>query len=62
MYLDNIEIESDRDILIKEYNKILNKYNKKYTDNELEYKIINYLYKKGFNLEDIKRCMNENKI
>ena len=59
-YLDKIELDSDDDILIHEYNKIKNKYEKKYSGNELEFKIINYLYKKGINIEDIKRCINEN--
>ena len=59
-YLDKIELSNDDNILINEYNKIKNKYIKKYEGNELEYKIINYLYKKGFNIEDIKRCINEN--
>ena len=59
-YLNKINFNSDEDILIHEYNKIKNKYISKYEGNELEYKIINYLYKKGFNIEDIKRCINEN--
>jgi len=59
-YLEKLELDSDEDILIHEYNKIKNKYIKKYEGNELEYKIINYLYKKGFNIEDIKRCISEN--
>ena len=59
-YLEKIELNSDNDILLHEYNKIKTKYTKKYNGNELEYKIINYLYKKGFNIEDIKRCINEN--
>ena len=52
---------NDKDILIKELNKIKNKYEKKYKDNELKYKVINYLYRKGFNIEDIKRYY-ENEI
>ena len=59
-YLEKLELDSDEDILIHEYNKIKNKYISKYEGNELEYKIINYLYKKGFNIEDIKRCISEN--
>lgn len=59
-FIDNIELDNDNNNLIREYNKIYNKYSKKYNGKELEYKIINYLYKKGFNLEDIKRCINEN--
>jgi len=59
-YLERQDFDSDENILLHEYNKIKNKYIKKYSGNELEYKIINYLYKKGFNIEDIKRCINEN--
>ena len=58
--LETIEF-NDNDILIKELNKIKNKYEKKYKDNELKYKVINYLYRKGFNIEDIKRYY-ENEI
>ena len=52
--LEIVEL-NDNDILIKELNKIKNKYEKKYKDKELEYKVINYLYRKGFKIEDIKR-------
>ena len=59
-YLEKTELDSDEDILVHEYKKIKNKYEKKYSGNELQYKIINYLYKKGFEIENIKRCVNEN--
>ena len=42
-------------VLIKEYNKLYNKFSKKYQDNELEYVIKNKLYLKGFNYDDIKK-------
>lgn len=58
-YLENIVFKDDFDILKKELFKIKNKYSNKYNDNEIEYKVINYLFKKGFNIEDIKRCYNE---
>lgn len=48
-YVDNYSI------LIKEYNKLYNKYSKKYQDNELEYTIKNKLYVKGFDYSDIKK-------
>lgn len=57
--LDKSILDSDINVLKKELNKIKNKYSSKYSGNELEYKIINYLYKKGFKLEDIKRCLDE---
>lgn len=43
------------DILVKEYNKLYNKYSKKYKDSELEYVIKNKLFTKGFNYSDIKK-------
>ena len=58
--INNIKFESDDIYLKKEYDKIKNKYCIKYSGEELNYKIINYLYKKGFNIDDIKRCINEN--
>lgn len=57
--LNTIELNSDIDYLKKELEKIKNKYKTKYSGNELEFKIINYLYRKGFNIEDIKRCIDE---
>ncbi len=47
----------DKDILEKEYKKALRKFEKKYKDN-LEYKIRDYLYKKGFDLSEIERVMS----
>lgn len=58
--LDKSILQSDVDILKKELHKIKNKYSNKYNGNELEFKIISYLYKKGFQIEDIKRCLDEN--
>ena len=52
-------LDSDINILKKELSKIKNKYINKYSGNELEFKIISYLYKKGFQIEDIKRCVDE---
>ncbi|MBQ3020672.1 MAG: RecX family transcriptional regulator [Bacilli bacterium] len=60
LYLDSIYLEDDYELLVNELNKILKKYKLKYKDEELKYKVINYLYKKGFNIEDIKRCYDEN--
>ena len=58
-YLNNLDFKDDLDILKKELFKIKNRYSNKYNGNELEYKVINYLFKKGFNIEDIKRCYDE---
>ena len=49
--LDKSILESDIDILKKELHKIKNKYSNKYNGNELEFKIISYLYKKGFQID-----------
>ena len=40
---------------IKEYNKLYSKYSKKYEGYELEYRIKQSLYKKGYDLEEIKK-------
>ena len=58
--LDHKDFKDDYLFLEKELIKIKSKYSKKYNGEELYYKVINYLYKKGFNIEDIKRCYNEN--
>lgn len=57
--LDRQELSDDIDKLRKELFKVKCKYSKKVSGSELEYKVINYLFKKGFDLEDIKRCYNE---
>ena len=44
----NIKIESDDDIKQKEYNKIKTKLQKKYSGEELEYKIRQKMFQKGF--------------
>ncbi len=46
--LDTYTFIDNEDIYIKEYNKLKKKYEKKYEGNELEYKIKNSLYQKGF--------------
>lgn len=60
--LNCVKINTDVDILKKELNKVKNRYSKKYEGNELEYKVINYLFTKGFNIEDIKRCYDEDNV
>ena len=58
--LESKDFDDDYLFLEKELIKIKLKYSKKYKDNELYYKVVNYLFNKGFNLEDIKRCYDEN--
>lgn len=57
-YLEKLNLDSDEENLKKEFDKIIKKYSAKYKDKELEFKLINYLYRKGYNIEDIKRCYN----
>lgn len=59
-YLNFVSFKGDNDILIKELNRVKKKYSFKYSGNELEYKVISYLYKKGFDIGEIKRCYDEN--
>lgn len=47
--LNEFTIEEDKSIYEKEYTKLKNKLSKKYSNEELEYRIKISLYKKGFN-------------
>lgn len=53
--LDKVSLD-DSSILEKEYQKALKKFEVKYKDN-LEYKIKDYLYKKGFDISEIERVI-----
>ncbi len=57
--LSNIN-KNDKTSLEKEYAKIYNKYSKKYTGLTLNTQIKNYLYRKGYNIDDINIILNEN--
>lgn len=46
--LSSYSFPPNDDIYMKEYTKAKNKYSKKYSGNELELKVKNYLYQKGF--------------
>lgn len=50
---DNYKID-DTNIVKKEYDKLYNKYSKKYNDKELYYKIKQAMYQKGLNIDKIK--------
>jgi len=58
--LNKLDINNDNEInlLEKEYQKVLNKYSKKYSDFELRNKIYQSLLMKGFNNDDIKEVMH----
>ena len=57
--VNQIEID-DKDSLIKDYNKIKNKLINKFEDKELEYKIKQKLYSKGYKISEIEGVINEN--
>lgn len=57
--LENIEIGTDITELKKEYNKLYNKYSKKYDDNKLYSIIEQKLYIKGYTKEDINKIKRE---
>jgi len=61
-YLDKYEFNDDYDSLTKELIKVKKKYSNKYNGYDLENRVISYLFKKGYNIDDIKRCYNENQI
>ena len=50
-------IESDNEVLKKEFNKIYNKLKNKYNSYELEKKLKQKLIQKGFKLEDINKLL-----
>ncbi len=56
--LNNIDIEESNEILEKEYQKEYKKLSKKYNGKELETKLKYNLYKKGFNLSNIEKIIN----
>ena len=47
--IDNIKVD-DKKIYEKEYKKLYEKYSKKYSGKELEYKIKEKMYQKGFRM------------
>ncbi len=50
---------NDNNILIKEYNKYLNKYQKKYSDKELKYMLFKKLSSLGFSYEDVNEVLEQ---
>lgn len=59
MYLlDKIEINED-EVLKIELSKAYRKYSKKYEGDNLQYKVRDYLYRKGFDLTNIKGAMSD---
>ena len=54
--LNSYKFKDNPDIIRKEVNKFLRKYQNKYSEEELKYKLKGYLYSKGFsdyNLDDL---------
>lgn len=58
-YLNKIN-KNDTEFLQKEYQKAYIKYGKKYNGQLLNTHVKNYLYRKGYNIEDINLVINEN--
>jgi regulatory protein len=48
----------DLEVLKLEYEKLRMKYQNKFDEKELKIKLTQKLYQKGFNIEDIKKCMS----
>ena len=57
--LHNINIDNKQEI-VKDYKKAYDKYNNKYTDKELKYRIQNYLYRKQYSTEEINEIIDLN--
>ena len=58
LYIINNNIEEDNEIIKKEYNKLIKKLERKYSDNELKQKIKQKLFQKGFSFEEINDLIN----
>ena len=56
--LDNYSFIENMEIVKKEVNKFLRKYQNKYSEEELKYKLKNYLYSKGFEISNIDDLLN----
>lgn len=58
--LDNIHINND--VTLKEMEKVYIKLSKKYSDDELYYKLKNKLYSKGYKMEEINKFIEEKTV
>lgn len=56
--LDKFNIDTNINLLSKEYKKLKCKYEKKYNGKDLEYFVINKLLQKGYTMEEIKKIVN----
>ena len=54
--LENVKVDTS-EALIKDYKKIYSKLSKKYNDNELNYKIKNNLFQKGYKIDEINKIL-----
>lgn len=57
IYLNDSNENNDDFLIKKDYEKILNKYSKKYKDKELIQKVKSYLYSKGYKIDDINKLL-----
>ena len=53
--MSHYKVKTDFDKLEKEYKKLYDKYSKKYEENEINYRIKNKLYQKGYSFEEIEK-------
>jgi len=52
-YINDIELQDNKNIIEKEYEKVYKKLSKKYSGKELEYKVKQKMYSLGFNVSDL---------
>lgn len=57
-YLNKINI-NNKEYLIKDFDKLINKYKNKYNDKELRYVLKNKLFIKGYSTEEIEEVLDE---
>jgi len=54
---DSLNIKGDNNKIKKEYDKLINKYSKKYTGYKLEFTIKQKLYQKGYSIDEINNIL-----
>lgn len=57
--INKIEFSNDFEILKKDLNKLYKKYEKKYSNEELKYQLLNKLWQKGYDKEKIMKALDE---
>ena len=57
-YLNKINI-NNKEYILKDFDKLINKYKNKYNDKELRYVLKNKLFIKGYSTEEIEEVLDE---